>query len=244
MHADEQTRGALYRAVTASPHLVRYYDAGSTVTALRGSADGRVIVAGLEDGRVLAWNAGESGEPREVTRLDDAITEVALTHDGGVVVASDGEELYRSDDGSTPDLPNRFVLDTFAISPTGRSLVAYGRAESGSGSRTVVAGANGTQTVSVAEPNEYAGWDGLTFASEDRVGILRKWPPVLGSRCVSSPCLTSSPRVQWGSGSTTTPRPWPETAASSPTPTAHQRSPSGPHVPGASSSATSSLASR
>ena len=169
MHADEQTRGALYRAVTASPHLVRYYEAGSTVTALRGSADGNVIVAGLDDGRVLAWDSGHSGKPRQVTRLDDAITDVALTHDGGVIVASDGEELYRSDGGRTPDRPDRFVVDTLAISPTGRWLVVHQRDESDSGSRTMMVRADGTQTVPLLDTGENAGWDELTFSDEDRV---------------------------------------------------------------------------
>ena len=51
---DPQTLAALFQAVTASPHLVRYFPAGGQVTALAGSADGHVAAAGTSDGLLLA----------------------------------------------------------------------------------------------------------------------------------------------------------------------------------------------
>ena len=169
MHVDAQTRAALYEASTASPHLVRYYDAGGTVTALRGSADGKVIVAGLEDGRVLTWDSRRAGKAEQVTRLAAPVTQLALTPTADVVAASDGTRLFRSDGGTTPATPDGYEVRALAISPSGRSMaVSLGPRATGI-PRTLLAGAGRVQLVPVTQISSYGGWDRLTFSEEDRL---------------------------------------------------------------------------
>lgn len=59
---DSQTLAALFHAVTYSPALVRYLQAGGRVSAIGEASDGRSIVAGTNDGKVIRWNtAGGPG---------------------------------------------------------------------------------------------------------------------------------------------------------------------------------------
>jgi WD40 repeat protein len=170
MHHDEQTRRALYQAALASPHLVRYYDAGSTVTALEGSADGELIVAGLADGRVLAWDSRRPGRPQQITRFDDAVTVIGVSRAGEVIVASDGATLYRSNGGRAPDVPKGVVVAALAVSPSGRSLAVYERPGPGSDrpSRTILERSGRVQHLPASEIRS-ANWDEMTFRGDDRL---------------------------------------------------------------------------
>ncbi|NUW45648.1 TIR domain-containing protein [Nonomuraea rhodomycinica] len=85
-----QTRSALFQAVTAAPHLVGYLHAGARVSALAASGDGRVVVAGTADGRLVRWC--HTCGTREETKADGRLVwDVAAGADGSVVAAADGE---------------------------------------------------------------------------------------------------------------------------------------------------------
>jgi hypothetical protein len=88
INANAQTLAALMRADTANPRLVRYYDAGSTVTLLAGSSDGKTLVAGGADGRVLTWSFTDP-KPTTVIKLSSAIASIGVSGDGSVIAATD-----------------------------------------------------------------------------------------------------------------------------------------------------------
>ena len=122
-----QTRAALFSSLTASPQLDRYVPVGGEVSALASSADGRIAVAGTEDGRVVRVDlaSGRRAEQRVGTR---PVTAVATSANGGVVAAFSAGSALRWEVGSgatqqfgTPDLTDGLV----AVSPSGRFTAVY-----------------------------------------------------------------------------------------------------------------------
>lgn len=89
--ADPLTRAALFQAVTASPHLVGSVQAGGPVSALAGSADGHVVLAGTSQGEVEQWRltGRPTGPARRLGRLPGPVTAVAADANGGIVAAID-----------------------------------------------------------------------------------------------------------------------------------------------------------
>ncbi|MEV0201927.1 hypothetical protein [Nonomuraea sp. NPDC050691] len=85
-----QTRSALFQAVTAAPHVVGYLHAGARVSALAASGDGRVVVAGTADGRLVRW-CHACGTREEAKASGRPVWDVATGADGSVVAAADGE---------------------------------------------------------------------------------------------------------------------------------------------------------
>ena len=91
-----QTRAALFQAVTASPHLVRSIQASGTISAIGTSANGHMLLAGMQDGKVLQWvlSGDEIGTKKQQTaRLRGAVTAIATNTDGGSGVAIDDKAL-------------------------------------------------------------------------------------------------------------------------------------------------------
>lgn len=125
INANPQTRAALINANTTSPSLVGFIRAGSPVTHLAGSGDGRFAVAGLEDGRVLRWGFDER-RPRSVLRVRGETIGVAISRDGSVLAAAgaDGVTLWR-DGRVTARMPVPEGLEPVAVglSPSGRTVV-------------------------------------------------------------------------------------------------------------------------
>ena len=93
-----QSAAALMTAALASPHLERFFAFSSSVTSFVGSADGRVIAAGLADGRVMRWKA-RSLEPHEVARLPDQVTQVGIDARGDTLVVDRRLDPLRAVDG-------------------------------------------------------------------------------------------------------------------------------------------------
>jgi hypothetical protein len=159
VHRDSnpQTRSALLSAALASPQLVRYFDLPTKVTAVAGSANGRVIVAGLGDGRIMRWE--RTGEPKAVGKVHGAVSQVAVDATGETIVATDGKPLAR--DASTvllhPGEPARPLT-----APAGQSASAVGVSPTG---RTVVVAAERAGEGSVASLLMI---DGRTGAAEAR----------------------------------------------------------------------------
>ena len=147
VRANDQTRGALMRANTASPKLVRYVPMGATVTKVAGSRDGKTAVAGLADGRVMSWRVADS-RPREVLKLRGAISSVSVSRDGEVVAAADGQRSAvrrRGHPAVGLAAPAGKGADAVALTPAGRVLLVHGTdlADSGEGSLSIVDVANG-----------------------------------------------------------------------------------------------------
>jgi len=117
--ADPQTRAALFRAVTASPALVRYIPVGGQVSAIAGSDNGQVAVAGTTDGRILRWGS-LMGAGRPVARLPRAVTSIATSADGATIAATDGTDAVVWRHGSVTQFIR--AARSVAVSPSGRYL--------------------------------------------------------------------------------------------------------------------------
>ncbi|MEV0154060.1 TIR domain-containing protein [Micromonospora sp. NPDC050686] len=127
MNPDRQTRAALFQAVTASPHLVRYLHADDEVTTSVGSRDGRFAVAGTRSGRVHVWDIGTGGRV-ELPQLGRPVKGLSVSADGQVVAATDGATAYvwtpgdgrASLAGSAPAPMPTGVNGRVVVSPSGR----------------------------------------------------------------------------------------------------------------------------
>jgi len=154
LDANPETRAALFAATTASPHLVRFLDAGAKVEQLASSGDGHSVVAGLADGRVLLWPRGE-GEPRELFQLSRRISSLGIDYSGSVVVAADkakGMMWRRGRPTVELSVPIGQHVDAVAVSPSGRTVAFHGN------------------------PPVYEGEDSITVApvSEPERGVLHR----------------------------------------------------------------------
>lgn len=127
--ANSETRAALFTAGTTSPHLVRFLDAGAKVEQVASSGDGRNVVAGLADGRVLLWSRGE-GKPQELFQLSRRISSLGINSSGSVVVASDkakGMMWRRGHPVVELSVPVGQHVDAVAVSPTGETVAFHGK---------------------------------------------------------------------------------------------------------------------
>lgn len=142
-----QTRAALLKAALASPHLIRYVDLGSKVTALSGSGDGRVMVAGLADGRVMRWTTTDS-RPDEVLELTKEIKQLAVDERGETVAASSGDgfaltenttaELWRKGQGTHRiEVPDGQLAGSVGVSPSGDTVLVHGAAIASGGAASI-----------------------------------------------------------------------------------------------------------
>ncbi|MER5782528.1 hypothetical protein ABT104_12495 [Streptomyces mobaraensis] len=124
-HPDTLTRGALFRAVTAAPHLAGSARASGTVSAVAVGSSGRAAVAGTRDGAVERWTlSGPAFGAREaVGRLDAPVDAVAADGAGRVVAASAGGTVHVWADGAdapAPRVPGGHKATAVAVSPSGR----------------------------------------------------------------------------------------------------------------------------
>jgi WD40 repeat protein len=147
MDNDDQTQAALYQAVTASPHLVRYLQAGDPVETLGTSANGNVVVAGTITGRLVWFDLATGVQQSEPTGLG-AISGVAVNADGSAVVATDGRGTTAWD-ARAKSGPHRIAGDGtvsgLAVSPSGRYAAVVYSSSSSQNSVTVVDVSTGSQ---------------------------------------------------------------------------------------------------
>ncbi|TVL88455.1 WD40 repeat domain-containing protein [Streptomyces sp. SAJ15] len=128
-HADPLTRRALFRAVTASPHLAGSVRATGTVSAVAASGDGKRAFAGTRGGDVELWAlAGGrfAGHHERLGRLTGPVETVASNAGGGIVAATDGRtvKVWAYGEISTaPRLPSGQRPTALAVSPSGRFVV-------------------------------------------------------------------------------------------------------------------------
>jgi WD40 repeat protein len=131
MDHSPQTRSALFQAATASPYLVTQTPVSAPVTALAGSADGRVAVAGTNVGRLVRWDLARRTSS-EATISNKAIGDIAVSADGRKVVATDAATtvLWDATTGQRPITIEAKGVERVAISPSGQ-LIATVAANSG-----------------------------------------------------------------------------------------------------------------
>ena len=138
--ASAQTLSALVRADLATPKLVRYLSADAEITRIEGSGDGKTIVAGLIDGRVVRWDVTLPADPVAVGALGQPITSLAVNADGSVIAATDGARatLWQTG-GRSAELavPSGQVADAVGVSPSGRTVITHGAEPRFSGTRSV-----------------------------------------------------------------------------------------------------------
>jgi hypothetical protein len=127
MDPNPQTRAALFRAVTASPFLVRYLKAGEPISAVSGAANGKVAVAGTQRGRVLRWDMATRARS-EVARLHGQITSIGTNADGSTITATDGSTVVvwtLRGKARTLQVPTGQQAALVAASPSGRFVSLY-----------------------------------------------------------------------------------------------------------------------
>jgi WD40 repeat protein len=166
-----QTRSALLRADTASPHLVRYVALPGQIAQLAGGGDGRTAVAGLADGRVLRWAVARP-VPTEVGKLPGQIASLSLSRDGSAIAASDGARAILWRQGRAPltlTVPAGQKADVVALSPSGATAVVHGAAArfGNTGSITTVDVADGASRS--VHPDSTGSTDAIIVPSDDQV---------------------------------------------------------------------------
>ena len=123
------TESALFGTLTASPQLVREFDAGSQVWNTTGTADGKTVIAATDDGRITAWNVAD-GTSRPVGDLGGQPGDLASSADGSVVIGrSRTDRVAIFVDGRETPLPDGLPAgaQTVGLSPSGDvAVVAYG----------------------------------------------------------------------------------------------------------------------
>jgi sugar lactone lactonase YvrE len=140
MDPNPQTRATLFRAVTASPFLVRYLKANEPISVLSGATNGKVAVAGTEHGRVLRWDV-RTGARAEVAQLKGQVTSIGTNGDGSTITATDGSTVVAwtlHGKARSLQVPAGQEAKLVAVSPSGRFVTVYrapgangGSAESG-----------------------------------------------------------------------------------------------------------------
>jgi WD40 repeat protein len=129
MDHNTQTEAAVWQAVAASPHLVRFLQAGDTVTALAGSADGNVVAAGTASGHIVLFDVG-TGHRSDVAASHSQIADVAVSADGRTVAATNDSAvlLWRVGASSVKRVGGVRSPSSVAVSPSGRFIASLGAA--------------------------------------------------------------------------------------------------------------------
>ncbi|MFF7994786.1 WD40 repeat domain-containing protein [Kitasatospora xanthocidica] len=127
-HSDPLTRQALFRAITASPHLVGTVRAGGPVSALATTSNGAVLLAGTQGGEVERWTvtATTAGRGRQVGHIPGPVTAVASDASGDVVAAIGLDTVGVWKDAApvpAPVLPSGQEPKAVGVSPSGRFVV-------------------------------------------------------------------------------------------------------------------------
>ncbi|WP_202517856.1 hypothetical protein [Streptomyces sp. SID685] len=126
-HPDSLTGTALFQAVTASPHLAGSVQASGPLSALAGSRDGHVALAGTKQGDVQQWTltGSRAGRAKRLGRLSASVVSVAADDSGRTVAAIDHDTL-RIWSGTRPitalRIPDGQRPTAVAVSPSGRFI--------------------------------------------------------------------------------------------------------------------------
>ena len=198
-----QTRAMLFRAVTASPKLVRYLPVGGEVTKVGASGDGRTAVAGLADGRVVRWRLGED-HPTTLFSLSGKVSGLSVSRNGAVVFGSDGAgaALWRAGHPSVRmPVPDGEKPDTVGLSPSGRTAVLHsgGPIAGGHASLSVldVTGSTRPRVHSDPFPRQQGSYT-IVVPSDDEAMFFDNWGGGLQRRRLSDWTATLQWNLEFG----------------------------------------------
>jgi WD40 repeat protein len=172
LYPDPQTRAALFAAVTADPHLVRYLPATGSVSAMATSAAGQTAVAGTSGGDVLRWNLTDFRR-NLVARLPAAVSSVAVSADGDTIAALDGSAALIWDSGAgmrRVPVPARWTTVAAGVSPSGRYIVFSLTNSADANSLLLIDKRTGRSVMGPADVNNPA--MSLSFDGETQLVIL------------------------------------------------------------------------
>ena len=130
---DSSTAQAMHDVNAASGSLTSFYEAGGEVTATAGTPDGRVVLAGTSEGKVVRWDLPGS-EPTQVMALSGPISFIGVSDDGQTVVGSsaivnEGEDKVKTVESTDSAVWQAGALRKLeypvdAISPSGRTMAS------------------------------------------------------------------------------------------------------------------------
>ena len=176
LNPDAASRSALFQAVTATPALVRYLNANSTVSSLAGAGNGQAIVAGTQAGQIVRWaTAGFS--KLIIARLGESVTSVSVSYDGNTVSAADGAKaiVWTSKTGlRTIGIPHGQTADLTAVSPSGRFVFVHSYVTSAAqlysmpGTLSLL----DVQTGQIVRTDVTEPWTDITMPSDNQVALL------------------------------------------------------------------------
>lgn len=166
-----QTRAALMQTAVSSPHLERFVPLGSDITRVSTGSSNDVVVAGLDDGRVVSWTR-ETDEVRTLMELPGPVTEVASSADGSIVLATADGALQLAADGEVVEIDQAVDDAThFAMAPDGSAGWVVRDVEEGA-TLLRVDGPSGAVTPMAALDPEPSGR--RIFASDDQVVLFEE----------------------------------------------------------------------
>ena len=202
LNPDAASRSALFQAVTATPALVRYLNADSTVSSLAGAGNGQAIVAGTQAGQIVRW-ATDGFSKLIIAHLGESITSVSVSYDGNTVSAADGAKaiVWTSKTGlRTIGIPQGQKADLTAVSPSGRFVFVYsyvpgaGQPYSMPGTLSLLDMHTGQVVrTDVTEP-----WTNITMPSDHQVVLLDAGIGSWERRAVPTLALTGSGHPGFG----------------------------------------------
>lgn len=171
-----QALSALFQAVTASPYLRTYLPADGQVSAIAGSPDGRVIVAGQVDGTVLRWSLPDT-KPAVIARMNGAVTSVSVSDSGNAVAALSQSAALRWDagQGARPlRVPPGQVPIGASVSASGRftALGSTSKATSNDGFELTLYSRNVNPVNVTSIKGQLIGPLYLSFAGDSRLAAL------------------------------------------------------------------------
>ena len=172
LYPDPQTSAALFGAVTADPHLVRYLSATGSVSAVATSADGHTAVAGTASGDVLRWNL--SGFQRSVVaKLPAAISSIAVSANGNTIAAVDDAAAMVWVHGAgvrRVPVPARWTTVAAAVSPSGRYAAFSVHGPAGSQSLLLIDEQTGRSVIAHTDVVNFA--SNVAFSGETQLVIM------------------------------------------------------------------------
>ncbi|QUQ64291.1 toll/interleukin-1 receptor domain-containing protein [Kutzneria sp. CA-103260] len=174
MERDSQTVAALFQTVNDNPDLVRQHTFPAPVTALTASTGG-IALAGTADGRLIRWDPAK-GTTSEGRLGTVPVTDVAVSADGAVAAATDGQRAALWRVGSAPVLLDQDQPAHVAVSPKGTTVVVLNSPTAQPHRLATFTAPTGSRRGSTELSDPY--WDGVGFPDEQTIAVTSgagKW---------------------------------------------------------------------